>query len=116
MLLQNQEAAERSSREEKNLYHLKESLVGGLELGEVRGSQETNTTPFNFIQLPQKVGGLGVGGGGGWGGSGFPNSRAGGREKYSKRGKSLNFMEYFHGVVLSLMVKHHFFSPWLIKK
>ena len=57
MLLQNQEAAERSSREEKNLYHLKESLVGGLELGEVRGSQETNTTPFNFIQLPQKVGG-----------------------------------------------------------
>ena len=63
MLLQNQEAAERSSREEKNLYHLKESLVGGLELDEVRGSQETNTTPFNFIQLPQKVGvGVGVGG------------------------------------------------------
>lgn len=57
MLLQNQEAAERSSREEKNLYHLKESLVGGLELGEVRGSQGTNTTPFNFIQLPQKGGG-----------------------------------------------------------
>ena len=109
MLLQNQEAAERRSREEKNVYHLKESVVGGLELGEVRGSQETNTTPFNFIQLPQKVVGRG-------GGSGFPNSRAGGREKYSKRGKSLNFMEYFHGVVLSLMEKHHFFSPWLIKK
>ena len=102
----NAPADPRSSREE-NVYHLKESLVGGLELGEVRGSQETNTTPFNFIQLPQKVGG---------GGSGFPNSRAGGREKYSKRGKSLNFMEYFHGVVLSLMVKHRFFSPWLIKK
>ena len=107
MLLQNQEAAERRSREEKNLYHLKESVVGGLELGEVRGSQGTNTTPFNFIQLPQKVGG---------GGNGFPNSRAGGREKYSKRGKSLNFMEYFHGVVLSLMVKHHFFSLWLFEK
>lgn len=49
--------AEPTSSREKNLYHLKESLVGGLELGEVRGSQETNTTPFNFIQLPQKVGG-----------------------------------------------------------
>ena len=99
MLLQNQEAAERRRT------FIISSLVGGLELGEVRGSQETNTTPFNFIQLPQKGGK-----------SGFPNSRAGGREKYSKRGKSLNFMEYFHGVVLSLMVKHHFFSPWLIKK
>lgn len=102
----NAPAEPRSSREEKNVYHLKESLGGGLELAEDRGSQETNTTPFNFIQLPQKVAG----------GSGFPNSRAGGREESSKRGKSLNFMEYFHGVVLSLMVKHHFFSPWLIKK
>lgn len=55
----NAPAEPRSSREEKNVYHLKESLVGGLELGEVRGSQETNTTPFNFIQLPQKVGGGG---------------------------------------------------------
>ena len=53
----NAPAEPRSSRE--NLYHLKESLVGGLELGEVRGSQETNTTPFNFIQLPQKVRGVG---------------------------------------------------------
>ena len=51
MLLQNQEAAERRRT------FIISSLVGGLELGEVRGSQETNTTPFNFIQLPQKVGG-----------------------------------------------------------
>lgn len=56
----NAPAEPRSSREEKNVYHLKESLVGGLELCEVWGSQETNTTPFNFIQLPQK-------GGEGWG-------------------------------------------------
>ena len=82
----NAPAEPRSSREEKNVYHLKESLVRGLELGEVRGSQETNTTPFNFIQLPQKVGG---------GGSGVVNPTAEQKEKYSKRGKSLNFMEYF---------------------
>ena len=55
MLLQNQEAAERSSREE-NLYHLKESLVGGLELDEVRGSQETNTSPFKFHSTSSKGG------------------------------------------------------------
>lgn len=78
MLLQNQEAAERSSREEKNLYHLKESLVGGLELGEVRGSQETNTTPFNCIQLPQKVGG-------GEGGMVFPTAEQE-EEKSTQRG------------------------------
>ena len=53
MLLQNQEAAERRRT------FIISSLVGGLELGEVRGSQETNTTPFNFIQLPQKVRGVG---------------------------------------------------------
>ena len=115
-----------SSRAKKKqrwkLHHLKECLVGGLELCEVWGSQKSeyiliwpqrhrnksqaNTTPFNFIQLSPKGGG----------GIGFPSSRAGGREKYSKRGERLNFMEYFHWVVLSLMVKHHFFSPWLIKK
>ena len=56
----NAPAEPRSSRE-KNLYHLKESLVGGLELGEVRGSQETNTSPFKFHSTSSK------GGGAGWG-------------------------------------------------
>ena len=84
MLLQNQEAAERSSREEKNLYHLKESLVGGLEFDEVRGSQETNTTPFNFIQLAQKVGGLG-----GWwvGGEWFSQQQSRRKRKVLKEGE-----------------------------
>lgn len=79
----NAPAEPRSSRE-KNLYHLKESLVGGLELGEVRGSQETNTTPFNFIQLPQKVGGLG-----GWwvGGEWFSQQQSRRKRKVLKEGE-----------------------------
>ena len=61
----NAPAEPRSSRE-KNLYHLKESLVGGLELGEVRGSQGTNTSPFKFHSTSSKGGWAGgvVGGGG----------------------------------------------------
>ena len=106
MLLQNQEAAERRSREEKNVYHLKESVVGGLELGEVRGSQGTNTTPFNFIQLPQKAGvGWGVGVGGfGWGsGSGvrggggvwFSQQQSRRKRKVLKEGEKSEFYGIF---------------------
>ena len=54
-------------------------------MGEVRGSQETNTTPFNFIQLPQKVGGLGVGGVGG--GEWFSQQQSRRKRKVLKEGE-----------------------------
>ena len=95
-----------SSRAKKKqrwkLHHLKECLVGGLELCEVWGSQKSeyiliwpqrprnksqaNTTPFNFIQLSPKGGG-----GGDW----FSQQQSRRKRKVLKEGGTPEFYGIF---------------------
>lgn len=88
-----------------------------LELGEVRGSQETNTTPFNSFNFLKRRGGGGGWGRFGWGVRGwcagvrewFSQQETGGREKYSRGGKVWTLWNIFTGgPFFDVFVKHHF--------